>query len=88
MNTRTTVVPSESSVSIRFLTSTADSSWAVPSDVSRSSSVLTTPRITAWASRMSDRRDDDDQQDRQDRVLEQREQPVLEVGGHLHRRLA
>ena len=40
-------------MSIRFLTSTADSSWAVPSDVSRSSSALTTAWTAPRASQMT-----------------------------------
>ncbi len=47
MKKRMTFVPSVSSVSIRFLSSTADSSWAVPSVASRSSIALTTP----WTNR-------------------------------------
>ena len=40
-----------SSVSIRFLSSTADSSWAVPSVASRSSIALTTPWRLSRATR-------------------------------------
>src|SRR4051812_28839232 len=42
-NARMTFEPSSSSVSIRFWTSIADSSWAVPSVASRSRSALTMP---------------------------------------------
>ena len=43
MKNRRTLPPSWSSVSIRFLSSTADSSWAVPSVASRSIRALTMP---------------------------------------------
>ena len=43
---RMTLPPSSSSVSIRFWISTAESSWAVPSVASRSSSVLKMPWMT------------------------------------------
>ena len=55
--------PRASSVSIRFLSSTADSSWAVPSVASRSSSALTIPWTKSRASRRR-RADDRDDQDR------------------------
>ena len=48
---RMTREPSSSSVSIRFWTSIADSSWAVPSLASRSSSAFTMP----WTSRVETR---------------------------------
>jgi hypothetical protein len=48
---RTTRPPSSSSVSIRFWTSIADSSWAVPSVDSRSSRALTMP----WTRRVTRR---------------------------------
>ena len=62
------LAPSASSVSIRFLSSTALSSWAVPSVASRSSSVLTTPWTNSRARRSAMIRRDDDEQDRHDLV--------------------
>ena len=87
-NTRMTLVPSPSSVSIRFLISTADSSWAVPSVVSRSSSALTMPVHHDPREPDHDRRDDDDQQDGQQHVLGEVDQPRLQVPGELHGALA
>ena len=51
MKNLSVLAPSVSSVSIRFLSSTALSSWAVPSVASRSSSVLTMPWTNRRASR-------------------------------------
>ena len=48
---RMTAPPSRSSVSSRFLTSIADSSWAVPSVASRSSSALRIPWRLSRATR-------------------------------------
>ena len=65
----------------------ADSSCAVPSLTSRSSTRLDDAVDDVRASRMSDERDDDDQQDRQDRVAEEREDVVPEArSGIGHRR--
>ncbi len=50
---RTTFAPSASSVPIRFWSSTADSSCAVPSVASRSMSALTIPRTDTDASRIA-----------------------------------
>ena len=60
---RMTLPPSSSSVSIRFWTSIADSSWAVPSVASRSSSALTMPWTTSRAEPQREDADDDDEQD-------------------------
>ena len=53
MKKRMTLVASVSIVSIRFLTSTALSSWAVPSVASRSSSALTMPWTNRPASQIA-----------------------------------
>ena len=67
-----TCAPRPSRVSIRFLSSTALSSWAVPSVASRSSRALTIPCTNRLASRIATIVDDDDEDDRDEGLAGER----------------
>ena len=77
--------PSSSSVSIRFWTSIADSSWAVPSVASRSSSALTIPWTSDGRDAQGDEGDDDDDEDPQPFVAEDLDDRAQRRLGEVHR---